>query len=134
VIYVEPSVGLAIALFKQGAQKERPLTHHLLAKIFRALETSPDRSAIGPSCENEHDIVLVHDPQPLPFIEFFSKKCPWVWRCHVDLSEPHGTTWEYLIRFIQEYDAVILSCKAYKQKLRVPQLVFMPAIDPSFAL
>jgi trehalose synthase len=50
--------------------------------------------------------------------------------CHVDLSDPHGNTWEYLAGFIRKYDAVILSCKAYKQKLRVPQLVFMPAIDP----
>jgi trehalose synthase len=78
----------------------------------------------------DHDIVLVHDPQPLPLIEFFSKKCPWIWRCHVDLSAPHGTTWGYLVGFIQKYDAVVLSCHAYKQKLRVPQLVFMPAIDP----
>jgi trehalose synthase len=78
----------------------------------------------------DHDVVLVHDPQPLALIKFFAKKCPWIWRCHVDLSEPHGTTWEYLVKFIQNYDAVIVSCEAYKQKLRVPQLVFMPAIDP----
>ena len=28
------------------------------------------------------------------------------------------------------YDAVILSCRTYQQPLRVPQLFFMPAIDP----
>jgi trehalose synthase len=78
----------------------------------------------------DHDVVLIHDPQPLALIEFFAKKCPWVWRCHVDLSGPHGTTWKYLKGFIQKYDAVILSCKQYRQKLRVPQLFFMPAIDP----
>jgi trehalose synthase len=78
----------------------------------------------------DHDIVLIHDPQPLALIEFFVKKCPWIWRCHVDLSGPHGSTWEYLKNFIQKYDAVILSCKRYRQKLRVPQLFFMPAIDP----
>jgi trehalose synthase len=74
--------------------------------------------------------VLVHDPQPLALIDFFAKKCPWIWRCHVDLSKPHGNTWEYLAGFIQKYDAVILSCKQYKQKLSIPQLFFMPAIDP----
>jgi hypothetical protein len=31
VIYVEQSIGLAIAMFMQGTQKERPLTHDLLA-------------------------------------------------------------------------------------------------------
>jgi trehalose synthase len=78
----------------------------------------------------DHDFVLIHDPQPLALIEFFAKKCPWIWRCHVDLSNPHGATWEYLKDFIQKYDAIILSCKQYRQKLRVPQLFFMPAIDP----
>jgi trehalose synthase len=28
------------------------------------------------------------------------------------------------------YDAVILSCQSFRQSLRVPQLFFMPAIDP----
>ncbi|MEJ2456628.1 MAG: hypothetical protein P8Y58_00170, partial [Novosphingobium sp.] len=31
----------------------------------------------------DHDIVIVHDPQPLPLIRHFRKKSPWVWRCHV---------------------------------------------------
>jgi bifunctional DNase/RNase len=43
VIYVEQSVGLAIAMFKQGTQKERPLTHDLLANILRALEAKIER-------------------------------------------------------------------------------------------
>jgi len=28
----------------------------------------------------EHDFVIVHDPQPLPLIEHYKKKCPWLWR------------------------------------------------------
>ena len=78
----------------------------------------------------DHDMVLVHDPQPLALIDHFSKKCPWVWRCHIELSNPHGPTWEYLTRFIEKYDAVILSHKEYQQKLSTPQLFFTPAIDP----
>jgi len=35
--------GLEIALFKQGTQKERPLTHDLLANILRALEAKIER-------------------------------------------------------------------------------------------
>jgi trehalose synthase len=38
----------------------------------------------------DHDLVIVHDPQPLPLIDFFRKKDPWVWRCHIDLSSPPG--------------------------------------------
>jgi len=78
----------------------------------------------------DHDVVIVHDPQPLPIINHYRKDCPWVWRCHVDLSQPNQELWNYLLQFIEKYDAVILSSKDYKQKLKMPQLFFMPAIDP----
>jgi trehalose synthase len=78
----------------------------------------------------DHDVVIVHDPQPLPIINHYRKDCPWVWRCHIDLSRPNQELWNYLVQFIEKYDAVILSCRDYKQKLKTPQLFFMPAIDP----
>jgi len=78
----------------------------------------------------DHDMVFVHDPQPVALIDHFSKKCPWLWRCHVELANPHGPTWEYLAGFIKKYDAVILSRREYQQNLPMPQLIFMPAIDP----
>jgi trehalose synthase len=78
----------------------------------------------------DHDLVIVHDPQPLPMINYYRKKAPWVWRCHVDLTNPNAVLWKYLSGFIEKYDAVILSDKDYKQNLKVPQLFFMPAIDP----
>jgi trehalose synthase len=78
----------------------------------------------------EHDFVIVHDPQPLPLIEHYEKKCPWVWRCHLDLSRPNAKMWKYLRRWIDQYDAVIVSCPEYKQETKPPQRVFMPAIDP----
>jgi len=78
----------------------------------------------------DHDVVIVHDPQPLPMINHYRKDCPWVWRCHIDLSRPNQELWNYLVQFIEKYDAVILSSRNYKQKLKTPQLFFMPAIDP----
>ena len=78
----------------------------------------------------DHDVVIVHDPQPLPIINHYRKDCPWIWRCHIDLSRPNQELWNYLVRFIEKYDAVILSSRDYKQKLKTPQLFFMPAIDP----
>jgi len=47
VICVEQSVGLAIAMFMQGTQKERPLTHDLLANILRAFEAKIERVIIS---------------------------------------------------------------------------------------
>jgi trehalose synthase len=78
----------------------------------------------------EHDFVIVHDPQPLPLIDHYEKKCPWIWRCHLDLSRPDAEMWKYLQRWIDKYDAVIVSCPEYKQETKPPQRVFMPAIDP----
>ena len=78
----------------------------------------------------EHDFVIVHDPHPLPFIEHYEKKCPWIWRCHIDLSRPDAEMWKYLRHWIDKYDAVIVSCPEYKQEMKPPQRVFMPAINP----
>jgi trehalose synthase len=78
----------------------------------------------------DHDFIIVHDPQPLPLIEHYEKKCPWLWRCHLDLSRPDPETWKYLRRWIDNYDAVILSCKEFAQEMKPQQRVMMPAIDP----
>ncbi len=77
-----------------------------------------------------HDMVVVHDPQPLPLIRHFKKKAPWIWRCHVDLSQPSFEVWSYLHGFIEDYDAVILTLEEYERELQAPQLFFYPAIDP----
>lgn len=78
----------------------------------------------------DHDLVIVHDPQPLPIIRHYKKKSPWVWRCHVDLSNPNRALWDYLTPFIERYDAVIVSIPEYRQPVAPPMRFFMPAIDP----
>ena len=47
VIFVEESVGAAIAMFMQGTQKARPLTHDLLASILQAFEAKIERVIIN---------------------------------------------------------------------------------------
>jgi trehalose synthase len=78
----------------------------------------------------DHDVVIVHDPQPLPLIRHFRKKAPWVWRCHVDLSRPNPDLWAYLAPLVERYDAVVLSSPEYAQNLITPQRFIMPAINP----
>ncbi len=78
----------------------------------------------------DHDVIIVHDPQPLPLICHYRRKAPWVWRCHVDLSHPNSALWSYLTPLIERYDAVVLSLPAYAQKLSVPQRFIAPAINP----
>jgi trehalose synthase len=77
-----------------------------------------------------HDFVIIHDPQPLFMIKHYKKKGPWIWRCHLDLTEPDQELWEYLKPNVEWYDAVILTLEEYKQDLETPQVFFMPAIDP----
>jgi trehalose synthase len=79
----------------------------------------------------DHDCVIVHDPQPLPLIQYYKKRQPWIWRCHVDLSHPNKEVWDFLKPIIQRYDIVVVSHESYKQPdLPVEQRVCYPAIDP----
>ncbi|MBU4202188.1 MAG: glycosyltransferase [Candidatus Altiarchaeales archaeon] len=78
----------------------------------------------------DHDAVIVHDPQPLPLIKFEKKSQPWIWRCHIDISNPNEVAWNYLKKFILKYDAMVVSMEEYKKNLPIKQRVIMPAIDP----
>jgi trehalose synthase len=79
---------------------------------------------------DQHNMVIIHDPQPLPMIQHYKKNGPWIWRCHVDLSRPNGQLLRYLVPFIEKYDAAVFSIEEYRRRLKTPQLFFMPAIDP----
>ncbi len=80
---------------------------------------------------NNYDCLVVHDPQPLPLIKFYRKQQPWIWRCHIDITDPNKELWEFLKRFIIRYDMIIISSEKYrKDDISVPQKVIAPAIDP----
>ena len=51
------------------------------------------------------DILICHDPQPLATISSVDKKK--VWRAHIDLSFPRREFVEFLLPFIEQYDAAI---------------------------
>lgn len=78
----------------------------------------------------DHDRVIIHDPQPLPMVEHYSKRGPWIWRCHLDLTDRNQQVWNYMKGFVKQYDAMILSLDEYEQNVGIPQVSFMPAIDP----
>jgi bifunctional DNase/RNase len=59
VIFVDQSVGTAIAMFMQGTQKERPLTHDLLASILRALGAKIERVIVNDLKRNTYFARLV---------------------------------------------------------------------------
>ncbi len=79
----------------------------------------------------KHDVMIVHDPQPLPLISFYPKRQPWVWRCHIDLSEPNEKAWDYVKKFILRYDNTVFSADKFAQSdLPNEKSLIAPAIDP----
>lgn len=79
----------------------------------------------------DHEVVVIHDPQLLPLIKFYKKRQPWVWRCHVDFSNPNPELLDFLKQYILRYDFMILSSDKYIRKdLPIEQRVIYPAIDP----
>jgi trehalose synthase len=77
----------------------------------------------------DHDIVFIHDPQPIALIEK-KRKNKWIWRCHVDVSKPNRQIWEFLEKFINKYNAAIFSAPNFSQKLDIRQFLIAPSIDP----
>ncbi|MFH1470156.1 MAG: glycosyltransferase, partial [Candidatus Micrarchaeota archaeon] len=97
-----------------------------------------------------YDLVVIDDPQPCGLITRYLRKFPylwkpmplllnmpevqtkqpWVWRCHIDLSTPSKTTWDFLRRYIQHYDAIVVSSRSYQLPMKKPHHIITPAIDP----
>jgi len=78
-----------------------------------------------------HDCVIVHDPQPLPLIRSYKKTQPWIWRCHIDLTNPNRQLWDFLKGFLLKYDQIVISSEKYiKDDLPVDQRIMCPAINP----
>jgi len=75
------------------------------------------------------DIVFIHDPQPVALIKKKSNN-KWLWRCHVDVSEPDSRVWSFLMDFIRQYDAAVFSAPAFSQRLPFRQFLISPSIDP----
>ncbi|MCK5774126.1 MAG: glycosyltransferase [Thermoplasmata archaeon] len=79
----------------------------------------------------DHDVIVIHDPQPLPLIAFFEKKQPWIWRLHIDITNPNKGLWDFVKQYIQMYDRMIISNTAYrKDDLAMDDIIIYPAIDP----
>lgn len=79
----------------------------------------------------DHDCVIIHDPQPLSLIRSYRKRQPWIWRCHIDLTEPDQQLWDFLKGYLLKYDQVVFSSEKYfKKDLPVDQRLMFPAINP----
>ncbi len=83
--------------------------------------------------EEAYDIVFVHDPQPAPIPLLHGKgDSLWVWRCHIDTSNPNPDVWGWLRQWLTAYDAAIFTMAEFvPPDFPVQQLeIIPPAIDP----
>ncbi len=77
------------------------------------------------------DVVFVHDPQPLVLVtERPARGRYWIWRCHIDFSQPDKHLWKFLEQYVRQYDAAVFSAPAFGRSLPIPQVLISPSIDP----
>jgi trehalose synthase len=83
--------------------------------------------------EEEYDLVVVHDPQPLALLKLHGKGAArWVWRCHIDTSEPNPQVWSFLRPYLEGYDATVFTLGGFvPPDVPVERVeIIPPAIDP----
>jgi trehalose synthase len=81
--------------------------------------------------EFTEDLFVIHDPQPAGLIRSKTNtRGKWIWRCHIDLSNPHPDVWGFFRPLVEQYDAAIFSSPAFARQLPIPQYLFYPSIDP----
>jgi trehalose synthase len=90
------------------------------------METSRSNLA---QMETSGDIVFIHDPQPIVLVQKRTNN-KWIWRCHIDLSDPKQKVWRFLKEFVVQYDAAVFSAPAFSRRLPIRQFLIAPSIDP----
>ncbi len=75
------------------------------------------------------DIIFIHDPQPIVLVRKRAEN-KWIWRCHIDLSDPKQKVWRFLKEFVVQYDAAVFSAPSFSRKLPIRQFLIAPSIDP----
>jgi trehalose synthase len=80
-----------------------------------------------------HEFVVIHDPQPAAIVSQYKVRIgKWIWRCHIDLSNPHPEFINFLTPILYQYDSLIFTAEQYVQeplKSKKTSIV-KPSIDP----
>lgn len=110
----------------QGA--EYPLLEQGTQRIYLSNNQSNAREL-----DPDYDVFVINDPQPAA-LRYFCEglQAKWIWRCHVDSSEPDEGAWQFLRPYIEEYDATVFTKSEFvPPDLKGPRIAIMPpAIDP----
>jgi trehalose synthase len=83
--------------------------------------------------DSDYDLHFIHDPQPAAIPEFRGRGSgKWIWRCHIDTSQPNQSVWTFLQPFLNDYDAAVFTLGGFvPPDLPIPRVeIIPPAIDP----
>jgi len=85
--------------------------------------------------EPDADFVFVHDPQPVAMLTFLEemgrRRGRWVWRCHIDLSQPMEQVWSFYAVHVARYDAAVFTLEEFAKPGVAPRMsIIPPSIDP----
>ncbi|HXH50379.1 MAG TPA: glycosyltransferase [Terriglobia bacterium] len=81
--------------------------------------------------EMDSEFTVIHDPQPAALINGRNNHGGhWIWRCHIDLSQPNPKVWGFLEPYVVRYDSALFSSPDFTHQLPIPQYLFYPCIDP----
>ncbi len=113
--------------------------HNALQGSSKSLSESERRAYLDCTRENAavldggYDFVVVHDPQPAGLLSVHGKgDARWVWRCHIDTSEPNADAWSFLRPLLVDFDAAVFTMGEFvPPDLPVARVrTIAPAIDP----
>jgi len=80
-----------------------------------------------------YDFIIVHDPQPAGLLRMHGKgRARWVWRCHIDTSEPNPEAWRFLAPYLDGFDAAVFTLPDFvPSTLPIAHVESIaPAVDP----
>jgi trehalose synthase len=114
--------------------------HNALQGAARDLSPAEQTAYLQTSANNaaqlhvgDYDLIVVHDPQPMALLQHAGKGAArWIWRCHIDTSEPHASVWSFLRSHLAGYDAAVFTLGSFAPPdLPIERVeIIPPAIDP----
>ncbi len=116
-------------------------------RLHNALQGAPDfefsdaelgaymrhNADLARAVRDHYDIVIVHDPQPLPVRALGGDTGGrWIWRAHIDMSNYNEDAWQFLRSFVEPFETYVFTLPEFVPAAVDPKKVRVvaPAIDP----
>lgn len=113
--------------------------HNGLQGASRELTNTEQETYLAYSARNaqlldeSYDLIVIHDPQPLALLQLHGKgTAKWIWRCHIDTSQPNPQIWSFLWPYLTGYDAAVFTLGSFvPPRFPIERIeIIPPAIDP----